>query len=202
MKTVTLEKTYNGIPLCDSTKNNTGFYEEILYSMNSLLADMNNRHNKVFFIRFDLSFPTDLYHTYPQDNSLLSRFLEALSLHCKRRNYDLKYCWVRETSPNTFQHHYHCFLTLNGNRVFSAYGLLPKIIEWWGRCLGVDAGGLVHLCVNQSGFNQSGGIMMSRTAPEFPLIYQEVFQIASYMAKSFSKGNSPKYVREFGMSQF
>ncbi|OGQ85634.1 MAG: hypothetical protein A2464_09540 [Deltaproteobacteria bacterium RIFOXYC2_FULL_48_10] len=201
MKTLTHGKTYNSLPLCDSTKSNTGFYKEILQSINSLLSDMNNRHNKVFFIRFDLTFPTDTYHNYPKDNSLLSQFLEALSLHCNRRRYDLRYCWVREISPRNLQHHYHCFLALNGNFVFSAYGLFPKIIDLWSRCLGVHAGGLAHLCVNQDGFDQYGGIMVIRIDPEFSLIYQAVFQIASYMAKRFSKGDGPKHVREFGMSR-
>ena len=169
--------------------NSNGDYAEILQAFDNLFNVAISRHNKILLIRMDLRF-NDTF-IYPYDNSLLSRFMEALTLHCKRLGLDPLYLWVREqvTSNN---HHYHLILLLNGNKIQNPYGIFNKATELWGNCLNTDATGLVHYGPH---------IMIRRNSVGFEHSYHEALKLAGYLAKSYSKGRAPKGVREMGMSR-
>ena len=200
MRTKTHATTYNGHPISSSDKNSEGSYVEILHAADSLLTDMTQRHGRVFFTMFVVKYPANQAFLYPSDNSLLSRFIEALMLHCKRRNYAPKYLWVRECTENS-QAHYHIMILLNSDYTQEAHSLLRKATELWGGCLNIeDARGLVHLCVADDN-DRYGGVKIKRNAPEFPQVYGRCFERASYMAKCYSKGGSPSYVNAFGHSR-
>jgi len=171
-----------------SHKKDQGNYQEILQSINKLLTTMTNKHNKVLFVRFDITYPQE--GLYPNDNKLLSRFIEALKVHCKRKNLDPHYLWVREQASSDHPH-YHVILLLNGNKTQNPRGIFNKASELWGNCLDVDASGLVHYGTY---------LMIKRNTPEFNQTFQDCFSHASYLAKAYSKGSAPQGVREMGMS--
>lgn len=199
MRRITQDKTYNGHPLSNSEKLNQGSYTEILQATQSLFDHMIQRHRRVFFTRFELKYPAYSSGQYPDNNALLSRFIEALMLHCKRRNYDPKYLWVRESSESG-QFHYHIMILLNSDIIQNAYGLLNKATELWGRCLNIEnASGLVHLSLTDE--NRYGGFKIIRNAPDYPQVYDQCFERASYLAKCYSKGGLPANVNGFGGSQ-
>lgn len=200
MKDITHETTYNGHPISSSDKNNAGCYVEILQAADSLLTQMSRRHGRVFFTMFVVKYPANQASLYPNDNSLLSRFIEALMLHCKRRKYDPKYLWVRECTENS-QPHYHIMILLDSDYTQEAYTLLAKATELWGRCLNIeDARGLVHLCLAEEN-GRYGGVKIKRNAPDFQQVYGQCFQQASYLGKCYSKGHAPANVNEYGHSR-
>jgi len=202
MRNITHEETYNGFTLSHTMHNSQGFYLEILQDIEELMGHMTQKHGKVFFAMFGLKYPANTAAQYPDDNTLMSRFIGALKLHYKRLPCDAKCLWVRESSLATGQFHYHILILLDGNRTQSAHGLLSYATEEWRRCLEiVDASGLVHL--NRSGCNDDpyGGVMIIRDTPDFQQVYGRCFERASYLAKAYSKGISPAHVNGFGRSQ-
>lgn len=201
MKTVYSEQYYEGLRLSKANKNDCGFYEEILQSIKLLLDYVIRKHNKVFFTTLVVKYPANSSSIYPIDNSLLSRFLEALIITYKRKGCDPKYLWVREQS-NTGQFHYHLMLLFDGNKIQNAYGVLDYATRLWANCLMVENGkGLVHLCELGDDKFRYGGIMIRRFEWEYDTDYKKCFEAASYLAKRYSKGQSPAYVNEYGMSR-
>lgn len=188
MRKITNDNTHLKYSIYKSHKNDQGSYQEILQSMNNLLNTMITKHNKVLFVRFDLTFPENGIYYY--DNALLSRFIEALKVHFKRRSLDPHYLWVREQASSD-HHHYHFIFLLNGNKTQSPYGIFNKATDLWGKCLNTDASGLVHYGTY---------LMIRRNSLEFNQTLQECIKHASYLAKAYSKGNAPPGVREMGMS--
>jgi hypothetical protein len=201
MRNVFSGNTYNGFNLSSSKKNNKGFYLEILETIQSLFEHMIKRHGKVFFSMFVLKFPAGSASIYPNDNSLLSRFIEALVRHYQRHKCDPSYLWVREVS-STGQVHYHLILFLNGDLIQNGYGILQRATDLWARCLGIEDGqGLVHLCTSEDDYAQYGGIKIIRNAPEVQQVLHKCYELASYLAKRFSKGGLPPFVNGFGSSR-
>jgi len=201
MRNVFSGNTYNGYDLSYSEKNDQGFYREILQASELLFNDMTMRHGKVFFSMFVLKYPAGSASFYPNDNSLLSRFIEALTLYCKRKKVDPRYLWVRECS-DTGQPHYHLMLLLNGDLVQNAHGILQKATELWQRCLGIEDGkGLVHLCTTDKDYAPYGGVKIIRNGQDFQQVQSKCYELASYLAKRYSKGGLPPYVNGFGSSR-
>lgn len=170
-------------------KIDQGYYQEIIDSINKLLNTMIAKHNKVFFVRFDLTYPQ--HGNYPNDNQHLSKFTEGLIRHLNRKKYDPKYLWVREQS-SSINHHYHFIMLLNGNKTQNPYGLFEKAQSLWGQRLNVDGSGLVH-------FGECR--MIRRSSPEYKSSLQECMDLASYLAKVYSKGNVAPRVRQMGKSK-
>jgi hypothetical protein len=168
--------------------NMNGYFEEVLQAIDNFFNNAISRHNKILFVRFDLRFNDN--STYQNDNRLLSRFMEALTLHCKRLGLDPLYLWVREQATSN-NHHYHVILLLDGNKIQNPYGIFNKATELWGMCLNTDATGLVQYGKH---------IMIRRNDNDFDHNYNEALKLAGYLAKSYSKGSAPKGVREMGMS--
>ena len=201
MRNVFSGNTYNGYDLSNSEKNNQGFYAEILQAIGSLFDSMIKRHGKVFFTMFVLKYPAGSAMEYPNDNRLMSRFIEALTLYYKRKMVDPKYLWVREVST-TGQVHYHLTLLLNGDLTQNAHGILRKATELWQGCLGIENGnGLVHLCTRDEECAQYGGIKIVRNALDFNQVLNKCYMLASYFAKCYSKDGFPRYVNGFGSSR-
>ena len=210
MNGTTLKNNYKGLPLSITTKNHEGFNTNILDRISDCLNCMIHKHCKVFFIPFGLTYPAN--SQYPNDNILLSRFIEALTLYCKRTrrskrtgnligNYDPKYVWTKELSTTTGQYHYHILLLLDGNKIQNAHGISKQATQLWAGCLGIqDARGLVHLPLPEYDYPY-GGIMITRNDPYFQQVYATCFQIASYIAKVYSKGSAPLNSNEYGSSR-
>jgi hypothetical protein len=195
MRKVTKDNIYNGHRLYNASKNNQGFYAEILNAIEMRFNYMIEAHSKVLFTRFDLRYPSG--STYKNDNELVSRFAEALRLYCKRKEYDPQYLWVRELSENN-QVHYHFMLLMNGNKIQNPYKLIHDyVLNLWKGCLGIQYGeGLVHYVYS----NQSSGMIL-RNHPNLKQTIDAYYQHASYLAKVYSKGNMPAFVNGYGCSR-
>ncbi|MBV5330202.1 MAG: inovirus-type Gp2 protein [Chlorobium sp.] len=206
MRMVFTGSTYNGMHLNHTWKNHKGYYKEILVWIKLLMEDMVNRHKIVYFVRFDLHYPADSTLRYPDNNDLVSRFSETLMLYCKRHGYDPKYLWAREVS-STGLIHYHFILLLDGRLINNANTLIVRYAtELWRKYLNIeDGGGLVHLCKSKENDwrydDQYGGVIINKKDRNFQPIYEKCHQVASYLAKRYSKGSSPAYVNEFGHSK-
>lgn len=198
IRQVTFENTYNGFPIITQNNGETmGCYTPILDGIYRLISGMVEKHNKVYFLRFDLRFPVN--NSYGSDNTVLSRFTEALIKHYNREKLDPKYLWCRER-VNSENSHYHFIFLINGNKVQNPYGVLNKATDLWGKCLQVDASGLVNFCMGQEGYGENG-TMIIRNSADFNEKFGLCFYRASYLAKVYSKGNRPKGIREYGMSR-
>ena len=197
---------YNGHELNNSCKCHKGYYSEILDYIKILLDDMINRHSSVFFVRFDLTYPACSSSLYPNNNDLVSKFSETFMLYCNRHGYDPKYIWVRELS-GTGQIHYHFMLLLNGNIIQKAHPLiLGYATKLWQNYLGIENGkGLVELCDSEGKYyfydDKYGGVKIKRKDPHFQQIYAKCYQVASYLAKRYSKVGLPPHVNGFGCSR-
>ena len=189
MRKVFTGNEYNGKPLSES-----------------LFVNMINRHSSVFFVRFDLTYPSGSSSSYPDNNDLVSTFSETLMLYCKRHGYDPRYLWTRERSV-TGQIHYHFILLLNGNIIQNAHKLiLDYATKRWQQYLGIEDGkGLVHLCRSNDNDcyydDQYGGVKIRGKDPFFQQVYGKCYQVASYLAKRYSKEGLPPYVNGFGNSR-
>lgn len=202
MRSITQETTFNGHPLSYSKKNDDGCYKEILKAAHDLLNHMIQRHSSVFFTRFDLTFPENTAWQYQNNNELLSRFLETLIRHFDRQHHDPKYLWVREHSRETGQFHYHLMLLQDGNVTQNANGLRVYATQLWAKCLGIESGeGILNWCETGTDIDKYGGVKIIRKAPDFHHAYDHCFQRASYMAKCFSKGDLPPYVKGYDSSR-
>jgi len=196
---------YNGHELNTSCKGHQGYYSEILDYIKILLDDMINRHSSVFFVRFDLRYPAGSSPMYPDNNDLVSRFSETFMLYCNRHGYDPKYIWVRELSK-TGQIHYHFMLLLNGNIIQNAHQLIVGYAtNLWQKYLRIEDGkGLVHLCDSKEKDylydDKYGGVKIKRKDPHFQQIREKCYQVASYLAKCYSKVGLPPHVKGFGRS--
>ena len=204
MRKVSHENKYNGRPLSESWKNNQGYYVEILQALEALFEGMISRHGRVFFAMYVLRYPAGSASRFPDDNTLLLRFLDSLMHHCRRKNYDPKYLWARELSPKTGQVHYHLALLLDFDRAHSAQGILSVATELWRRCLGIEDGkGLIEVCKtkkNEYGYH-GDGIKIRRNDPNFQEVYDKCYKLASYLAKRYSKDRLPAYANAFGCSR-
>lgn len=205
MKNVVYTASYNDYNLCYSRKHNQGHFLEVLQANEALFDYMVQQHSSVFMVMLVVKFPAGTPLEYQDNNALLSRFFEALTLHYKRKKpkgYDPKYVWARERSEKTGQTHYHVILLLDGNLIQNGYGILNKATELWGGCLGIEnARGLVELCKPHDYDGRYGGVKIIRNDPKFQEVLGRCFQWASYLAKCFSKGQARAYVNEFGCSR-
>jgi hypothetical protein len=192
MRKMTTGNTFGGHTLHDRC------YEEILYVIKTLFEVMTNCHNRVYYMTYVLKYPSHASCDLQDNNILISRFIEALRVHFKRRNHEPKYLWVRENS-STVQVHYHVMMLFDANCVNSAYGVLSKAEELWQRCMG--GAGLVHRC-KFGGYNdQNCGVEIRRNDPSFQQVYEACFQRATYLAKVYSKEDAPANVNRYGHSR-
>ena len=167
---------------------------------------------KLLVIRFDVRFPQEGY-IHDGGNREISHLLKALKEGYAHQISDIRYLWAREQVSSDHPH-YHVILLVNGSLMQNPYGLLHKANEIWNRILGGVFPGLIEFCDSRClGQRETGSIMIRRpssvaegeTLVRQQQIYDEKLQEAlgraSYLAKTFSKGNTPYRVREFGCSQ-
>jgi hypothetical protein len=203
MRKIIKDNTYNGNALSETWKNSEGYYEEILMALKSLFESMINRNSRIYFSMYTLRFPAGSVSSYPSDNSLISKFVEALMRQYRNMGCDAQYIWARENS-STGQFHYHLVLLVDGNKVQNAHLILKAATKIWQRCLDIDnAKGLINVSKIdefEPGSNKNG-IKINKNDPLFPSVYGTCYQYASYLAKCYSKGPLLPYVNGFGHSR-
>ena len=180
MAKITFDPCYKNMHILADDR--LGCYEDILDSIYDIFEDMLSRHNKVWFMRFDVTFPDD--RQYPLDNVLFKKFISGFVKNLSRATLDPMYFWVAE-KRRSHNHHYHCIMFLNGNKTQSSYRHLRLAETLWARTLDLPddmAEGLIDYCNDYR-----GGIMIRRYEPDYMDKYQQAFEWASYLAKVNSK---------------
>ncbi len=198
MKTY-MNDSFRGMKINCDDSGRRNCREDILEAVHNRLEDMNNRHSKTLFIRFDLRYPQGHYSS--DSNEDTSTFTNSFTTHLKRKGLDPQYVWVREQSREKHQH-YHFMLLLNGNLTQNPYGHLRKAEEFWGKAIGSDQPGLVNFCdKSRSGEPQENSVMIRRTDPNAQEKLSECMYRGSYLAKTNTKGYAPYRHREWGASR-
>ena len=206
---ITYEDQYQGHPIMTDKAKQLGCKESILQKIDQIMTDMNNRHSKTFFMRFDIRFPQG--YDYPNDNELFSQFQESFIKNRKRAGYDPAYIAVRECSREKHQH-YHVALMMNGHKTQNIHDHIQTAERLWEKTLNLppkydDAGqttsyGLIDDCMrNRQGQQQENGVMLRKDDPEYERKYDQCFRRCSYLAKVNQKDASPKHQRELFSSR-
>ena len=197
---ITYEPYFNNKQILTDKNLGYGCRVDILARLEALLTDMTQRHCKVLFIRFDVRYPRGLL--YPTDNVLFRGFMATFIKQYQRKNLGPAYLWVREQDSSD-NHHYHCVLLLNGNKVQHYLPILRKADELWSLALGVEQQGLVHFCDSTvAGGKQANGLMIRRDKYAAPGVEERCFQWGSYLAKTNTKDDSLFNTRSIGCSRF
>jgi len=165
-------------------------------------------HCKVFVVRLDIHFPQDF--THDGTNSSVSALLHRLMAHYAYHKITCRYVWAREQNKSAAPH-YHLLLLLDGSKIHNGRGPCSLATGLWSSIINrSSASGLIHL----SEPGTYGGIMIRRPtscAPrakqneeiaQFEAAYRAAYKWAIYLAKTYTKGNAPNGVREFGSSHF
>lgn len=180
---------------------------DILSRSLALLRTMTENHYRVLAVRFDLRFPDDGYVPHP-DNRQIVRFMEAFADYLNGRGLDYAYLWTREQNRGEGRQHYHVLLLLDGDRTRSFHGgHMERATDIWNHVLrqpGYE--GLVHHCPwsreQRAGLSCAvgGGLMLTRSAPDFAETFRTLFLRVSYLAKARTKTGMPHGKRVFGAS--
>ncbi len=190
MKNIAIENQFNGKPI----NNHDGkfkFNNQTLSKLEKLFNHTITKHNKVFFVRFDVRFP-DCFNI-PNHNELISNFTESFIRYFKRKKYDPYYLWVREQSESN-NPHYHFIVLLDGNKIQYANTVWFKAEEVWNKQLLYPPNnkGLINYC---NSFES--GKMIHRNKEH---TFNQAFKWASYLAKDDCKNINNSY-RSVGMSR-
>jgi hypothetical protein len=195
MRKVIFGNTYKGYPLSKTRKKFKGFYVEILDPIIAILESYTERHGRVLFVPLVLKYPAGSSHKYPDDNVLLSQFINSFLRHYRRNGADPEYLWAREYSGEDLLH-YHTILLLDLNYTRDPEGVKLVATELWRRRLGIPKGeGYVHL--DPSNFEYK----LIRSDYHFQQDLNSCFEQVSYLAKVYDKGEAPPNVNEFGCSR-
>ena len=187
--------------------NGDAYRQDILSQIIARLNGMISRHNKVLLIRFDIRFPNG----YPHDgnNHEISCLLRRLRENLGYSGIDVQYAWVRE-QVSSLVPHYHVVVMIDGSKIQNPVGVLHEADRIWRHTVGYDVTGLVDFCCHDGGV---GHVMLRRPSSvatgealeirqhQFRDAYDNAVRRVMYLAKSYSKGNTPPRVREFGCSQ-
>lgn len=182
-KTVTKseELTYNGVTYRVNPEK-SGLYVETMKSIIDQFELAASLWRRVFVLRFDLhqSFYTD-------DNKLVSKFINRLSMKLKREYSFNKigFCWAREQERAKAQH-YHCVLFLDGRKIRHSSRVRTFIKESWE--------------------SPVGGFHVPHISRPFYIgkreeIADKVIYRISYLAKVRGKGYRPPQTKDFQCSR-
>lgn len=184
-----------------------GYRDDIFQSILQRLNRMISHHNKVLVIRFDVHFPVGYVHEGP--NAELSFFLRRLRENIEYSRGEVYYVWVREQADSPVPH-YHVMLMLVGAMTQNPMGILREADRIWSHTIGYNGTGLVHFCQQDGG---DGHVMIRRPSSvavgadllaqqrQAADAYYTALAKGAYLAKTYSKGDAPSRVREYGCSQ-
>jgi len=189
--TITEKPIYNGLAVKASP--GYGLHTEILQDNERVMREALHDHSKVFAIMLTVKHPDD--REYATDNKNWSRAVKSVVGKLERKKLDPLYAWCIEKNHGDVNHHYHMLMLLNGHKTQDARGHRSMFAKTWANTIEVDsADELVHC---SDGGNLRGGTVLKRGDEE---TFNSVFEHASYLAKTRSKGNIPPGVRQYGSS--
>jgi len=190
-----------------SKHKNEDLCQPIILANLSLLHEMTNRHDKVFFMMFALSIPSTSADCNRGNNSYISKLIDSLTTYCINKMYDPMYLWTREDSTGCHAEYNFMFL-FNGDLVQEAYGILEKANELWARASNIQHGpSLIHLCNPEPdikyyrNFIKHGGVVLKKKDQHFTDAFIHCFGLANYIVMRSSKNGARTYVNEYGCSR-
>ena len=153
-------------------------------------------------MRYDIRFPEGYDHA---DNGIFSEFQSKFMKNLSRKGLKPQYVAVREQSKEKHQH-YHVALILDGQKTQSIHNHIKTAERLWDLTLGLpekeNGYGLIDDCTtSRSGEKQVNGVMLRYDDPWRPDKKDDCFRRASYLAKTNTKGSSPKGQRELFSSR-
>ena len=190
----------------------TSMRQDILSRIDAMHDYMTEKHNKVFSARFDVRFPAYYPSSGADIEKKISTFSRRLKEYYDNHGIDIAYLWVREqvSSPHP---HYHFSVLVDGGKVQSTYGLHQQAERAWKNTLKTDQDGLIDQCPHsRDGRPSLNGTMIRRASStasgdelkgqreEFERYLKYSKEMASYLAKSYSKDKAPWKAHDFGGS--
>lgn len=153
------------------------FDNEINSEVTSVLHEMTQRHNKVFFTMFTLKHPLITEDNNNARNILLAKFVEFITIYCHRQKWDPMHFWGRK-NPEAGNNEFQFMLLLDGYLVQDAYYIIEIFNKLWAGILGIkDNQDLVVSCNFEEKFNcsykimRNGGILLDRRNKDFSSNY-------------------------------
>lgn len=200
------DKMYYDHPVNNGTYGNLYCNQDILKNIYEQMVVMSNKHNKVYFVRFDLRYPIGYERSDGSEH--ISELFKRLVERYQRQGTDTRYIWAREQKTDQDVQHYHCVLLMDGNRVQSYFPILKVVTEIWGRILGRDGRGLVDYCNRQGNgimierpSSKAVGHELMRQQNDYKEQFDQCFKWASYLAKVNQKAYTPYSMRSYGASR-
>lgn len=189
---VTFEQTYNGKPILTDKVKGYGCREDILEKIEKRMDYAIESENKTLCVRMDFRFPQG--YDVPTGNDQMSSFLAKYKRNLERKDNSPQYVCVREQSREKHQH-YHLLLLLNQKNHQFPNKPIQKAEELWASTLGVEDGkGLVDHCrKSRTGQKQLNFYRLNPNDADFEQQKAKAFERASYLAKTNTKGNQPKF---------
>ena len=192
-RTLTDEPEYNGHPILTDKEKGLKCDKKILKKIEDAFEHVFNDHrmDRVFFMRYDIRFPEELYVDPRTGNALVRKFQSKFIKHLDRKGLNPHYVLVREQSKEKHAH-YHGILLLDERKSQNIKKHVDKGDELLNNTLG-DHGkkGLVDDCTtSRNGKSQKNGIKLKKNSPDFKEQYDKAFEWASYMAKENTKSNN------------
>jgi hypothetical protein len=201
MKT-TIEETFHDYPIMTDQQRGLACDTKILTEIERQFDYAEETKSKIFFMRYDIRFPEEYTHA---DNGVFREFQSKFMKKLSRHGLKPQYVAVREQSREKHQH-YHVALLLDGQKTQSIHNHILDAERLWDSTLGLPAKengyGLIDDCTtSRDGEHQENGVMLRYDDIFRGKKKDDCFRRASYLAKTNTKGNAPKYQREMFSSR-
>ena len=200
--TETVESTYSDYSIMTDKERGLSCNTSILKEIEKQFNYAEESKSKIFFMRLDVRIPDGMYI----DNNKTFRDFQANFIkNLSRQGLKPQYIAVREQSTEKHQH-YHVALLLDGQKTQSIYNHIKTAERLWDSALGLEPReggyGLIDDCTtSRTGETQINGVMLRPDDPDMEKKKDDCFRRASYLAKTNTKGNAPKYQREMFSSR-
>ena len=190
---LTVESNYKGHKIQVNKAKGLKCDKKILQKIEDTFEHMFNDHkmDRVFFMRYDIRFPEELYVDPKEGNAMVRKFQSDFIKSLKREGLTPHYAITREQSKEKHGH-YHCILLLDERKTQSIKKHIEKADRIWKTKLG-DYGkkALIDDCTkDRNGNHQDNGIKIKRNSQEYQKQYDKAFCWASYLAKENTKSNN------------
>ena len=202
MKKETTESTYKNYSIMTDQKRGLSCDTSILRAIERQFNYAEESKSKTFFMRYDVRIPDGMYL---DDNKTFRDFQANFMKNLSRQGLKPQYIAVREQSKEKHQH-YHVALFLDGQKTQSIHNHIQTAERLWDNALGLEPRengyGLVDDCTtSRTGDKQINGVMLRPDDPDMKAKKDDCFRRASYLAKTNTKGNAPKFQREMFSSR-
>ena len=198
----TVEENYNDYSIMTDKDRGLSCNTEILREIERQFEYAEENKSKIFFMRYDVRLPENMYI---EDNKTFRDFQANFMKNLSRQGLKPQYIAVREQSKEKHQH-YHVALLLDGQKTQSIHNHIKTAERLWDSALGLEPRengyGLINDCtISRTGDKHINGVMLRPDDPDMEAKKDDCFRRASYLAKTNTKGNAPKYQREMFSSR-